>query len=91
MTENEYSLNTVLADLTTAVFVKNKELRSTSQNIQIEYVKRLIAIIGVNKASSYDNLAKTAELSQLMDIIDNASSMGFEKIQRGKHKTRTLV
>ena len=76
---NSYSLNEMLTDLTSAVFVEQKELSSTSQNIQIEYVKRLIAIAGINKSSSYDNLAKAAALGQLDQILDNASSMDFGK------------
>jgi len=76
---NNYSLNEVLTDLTAAIFVETKELSSTSQNIQIEYVNRLIAIAGVNKPSGYDNLAKAAALGQLTEILDNAASMGFGK------------
>lgn len=76
---NDYSLNEVLDDLTAAIFVDQKVLTSTSQNIQIEYVKRLIRIAGVNKPSSYDNLAKAAALGQLATILDNTSSMGFGK------------
>ena len=76
---NSYSLNEMLTDLTSAIFVEQKELSSTSQNIQIEYVKRLIAIAGINKSSSYDNLAKAAALGQLAQILDKASSMNFGK------------
>jgi len=76
---NDYTLTQVLADLTSAIFIDNKELNSINQNVQIEYVKRLIAIAGVSKSSSYDNLAKAAALGQLNQILDNASSMGFGK------------
>ncbi|QBG37828.1 zinc-dependent metalloprotease [Litorilituus sediminis] len=76
---NEYSLTHMFNDLTAAIFVDSKKATSLSHNIQIEYVNRLIAIAGVKAKSSYDNLAKTAALGQLNNILDNASSMGFGK------------
>jgi len=76
---NDYALTAVMSDLTSAIFVDSKKSSSTSRNIQIEYVKRLIAIAGIAKPSSYDNLAKAAALGQLTDILDKSSSMGFGK------------
>jgi len=76
---NDYALNEVLTDLTASIFIDQKQLSSISQNVQIEYVKRLIAIAGLSKKSAYDNLAKTAALGQLTQILDTASSMGFGK------------
>ena len=81
---NDYSLSAVMSDLTAAIFVNNKESSSTSRNIQVEYVKRLIDIAGVNKPSPYDNLAKAAALGQLNNILDNSSSMGFGKDDEAK-------
>ena len=81
---NDYSLTAVLADLTSAIFVDSKKASSSSHNVQIEYVKRLIAIAGVVKSSSYDNLAKAAALAQLNDILDNSSSMSFGKSAEAK-------
>jgi len=76
---NDYSLTAVMSDLTAAIFVDSKKASSTSHNVQVEYVNRLIAIAGVVKPSSYDNLAKAAALGQLNTILDNSSSMGFGK------------
>ncbi|PKI12988.1 zinc-dependent metalloprotease [Colwellia sp. 12G3] len=76
---NDYALTAVMADLTAAIFVESKKSSSTSRNIQVEYVKRLIDIAGVAKPSSYDNLAKAAALGQLTDILDKSSAMGFGK------------
>ena len=76
---NEYALTDVMSDLTSAIFVDSKKASSTSRNVQVEYVKRLIAIAGVAKPSAYDNLAKAAALGQLTDILDKSSSMGFGK------------
>ncbi|MCP4985644.1 MAG: DUF5117 domain-containing protein [Colwellia sp.] len=76
---NSYSLTEVMSDLTAAIFVDSKVSSSTSHNVQVEYVNRLIAIAGIVKPSSYDNLAKAAALGQLNTILDNSSSMGFGK------------
>lgn len=76
---NDYSLTAVMSDLTAAIFVDSKTASSTSHNVQVEYVNRLIAIAGVVKPSSYDNLAKAAALGQLNAILDNSSSMAFGK------------
>ena len=73
---NEYSLTQVMSDLTNAIF-DSGELTSISQNLQTDYVKRLIAIVGVTKTSRYDNLARAAALGQLNAIYDNASGFGF--------------
>ena len=73
---NDYSLTEVMSDLTAAIFDSGK-LTSVSQNVQTDYVKRLIAIVGVSKPSRYDNLAKAAALGQLNAIYDNASGFGF--------------
>ena len=81
---NDYSLTAVMSDLTSAIFVESKEASSTSRNIQIEYVQRLIAIAGVTKPSSYDNLAKAAALGQLTAILDDSSSMSFGKSVEAK-------
>jgi len=81
---NDYSLTAVMSDLTSAIFVDSKKASSTSHNVQIEYVNRLIAIAGVVKPSSYDNLAKAAALGQLNAILDTSSSMGFGKSSETK-------
>lgn len=73
---NEYSLTEVMTDLTAAIF-NNGKLTTVSQNIQTDYVKRLIAIVGVSKPSRYDNLARAAALGQLNAIYDNASGFDF--------------
>jgi len=81
---NDYALSEVLTELTAAIFNDNKKSSSTSRNIQVEYVQRLIAIAGVTKPSPYDNLAKTAAFAQLTEILDNSSSMSFGKSMETK-------
>lgn len=65
---NEYSLTAFMQDLTNSIFVDPRKASSQSHNLQVEYVKRLIAIAGLEKASDYDNLAKAAALLQLTNI-----------------------
>ena len=74
---NEYSLTEVLSDLTGAIFVDKEAANSISHNIQIEYVNRLMSIAGLTKGSKYDNLAKTAALGQLMNILHNTTKFSF--------------
>lgn len=63
---NEYSLTEMLADLTTGIF--QGELTSLSQNLQVEYVNRLIAIAGLQDDSDYDHLSQAAAVGQLRAI-----------------------
>ncbi len=65
---NQYSLTAFMQDLTNGIFVDPRKASSQSHNLQVEYVKRLIAIAGLEKASDYDNLAKAAALLQLTNI-----------------------
>jgi len=84
---NTYSLSQVLSDLTSAIFTTESTL---SHNIQIEYVNRLIAISGVVKSSKYDNLAKTAALSQLQAILDDANALSFNRSEMQKSQDAYL-
>ncbi|RUO42913.1 hypothetical protein CWE15_05800 [Aliidiomarina taiwanensis] len=65
---NEYPLHAVMTDLTDAIFPSAKTLTTTSQNLQVEYVKRLIHMTGLAEESSYDNVARTAAYAQLERI-----------------------
>ncbi|WP_445428819.1 zinc-dependent metalloprotease [Alishewanella sp. HL-SH05] len=65
---NEYSLTRFMKDLTDSIFVDPRKATSVSHNLQVEYVKRLIAAAGLEKPSDYDNLAKAAALLQLNNI-----------------------
>lgn len=63
---NEYSLTDMLGDLTGGVF--NGTHTTVSQNLQIEYVNRLIGIAGLEGGSGYDNLSQAAAVGQLRRI-----------------------
>ncbi|NRA84006.1 MAG: zinc-dependent metalloprotease, partial [Gammaproteobacteria bacterium] len=75
---NEYSLTAFMGDLTSAIFTKDKQQTTSANNIQIEYVERLIKIAAIGGNSHYDNLAKTAAVYQLNTIADMSSSWGAD-------------
>jgi hypothetical protein len=69
---NDYSLSSYMQDLTTAIFVEQKSVNSMSQNLQIDYVERLIKVASIGKKSAFDNLAKTSALYQLQMITEQS-------------------
>ncbi|MBE0364636.1 hypothetical protein PULV_a2371 [Pseudoalteromonas ulvae UL12] len=81
---NTYSLNEFMQDLTNSIFVEGNS-NSVSQNLQVEYVNRLIAIAGSGRASKYDYLARAAALGQLQDIADASTPWGADKATKA-HK-----
>ncbi|MCC5878566.1 MAG: zinc-dependent metalloprotease [Idiomarina sp.] len=66
---NEYRLTDMFNDLTGGIF-NGGNLTTVSQNVQVEYVNRLIGIAGLDTASSYDNLSQAAAVGQLRKIRD---------------------
>ena len=68
---NEYTLNEMLNDLTNAVFQEDSKtaVNTFSQNLQVEYVNRLITIAGLQKESSYDYLSQASALKNLKDVL----------------------
>ena len=81
---NSYSLTHFMNDLTSSIFVDAKNPSSLSRNVQIEYVNRLLRVVGVDKSSKYDNLAKVAALGQLSAILEQATAMSFGKSNNDK-------
>lgn len=67
---NEYALNDLMEDLTSAVFAADKSTDVTTyrQNLQHEYVNRLITISGLKTSSKYDYLSRTAATYQLQKL-----------------------
>jgi len=64
---NEYSMAAMLLDLTDAVFAADLDgnVNSFRQNLQLEYVQRLIAIVTPGEQNRYDYVARTAALDRL--------------------------
>ncbi len=67
---NEYALNDLMEDLTSAVFAADKSTDVTThrQNLQHEYVNRLITISGLKTSSKYDYLSRAAATYQLQKL-----------------------
>ncbi|WP_241974317.1 zinc-dependent metalloprotease [Aliidiomarina minuta] len=70
---NEYKLNDMLSDLSDSIFVGGRDLTTVSQNLQVEYVNRLIDIAGLKSSSGYDNLSQAAAVGQLRSIRDKSA------------------
>jgi hypothetical protein len=68
---NEYTLPEMLNDLTTSVFFIDSKTQVSPfrQNLQREYVDRLIVIAGLQKKSNSDHLSQAASMHQLKDIL----------------------
>ena len=73
---NTYPLTEVMTDLTDAIFADDmrKNVNSYRQNLQVEYIERLIRIAGLEKASSYDKIAQATALYNLKELEDKLST-----------------
>ncbi len=67
---NTYSLESVLSDLTQAIFEDDLrgDTNSFRQNLQIEYVDRLLSIVAVGEENPYDYRARSAALIEIERI-----------------------
>lgn len=74
---NEYSVANMLNDLTDAVFAAdmNGSVNTIRQNLQLEYVNRLIDIVDAEGGSGYDHVATSMALDRLRwvesELTDN--------------------
>jgi hypothetical protein len=73
---NEYPVADFLDDLTSAVFEDDLEsdVNTFRQNLQLEYVNRLVGIVGREGRSNYDHPARSAALHQLRQIETRLAS-----------------
>jgi hypothetical protein len=67
---NQYGLTSVLGDLTNAIFEADARanVNTHRQNLQIDYLKRLVNVSGVDGKSEYDYLSQSAAFAQLQNI-----------------------
>ena len=67
---NEYSVNEMLSDLTSAVFEDDlrDSVNSFRQNLQVEFTHRLLGVVGEGGSSEYDHISRAAALTQLERI-----------------------
>ena len=85
---NEYTLNEMLNDLTNAVFQEDSKtaVNTFRQNLQAEYVNRLITIAGLKKESSYDYLSQASALKNLKDILKLISKRSRTNLETNIHR-----
>lgn len=64
---NEYTVGELLVELTDAVFAADLDGRVNTfrQNLQLEYVQRLLTIVQPSPENRYDNVAKSMALDRL--------------------------
>jgi hypothetical protein len=88
---NEYPLAEVMSDLTSAIFDADAagNVNTFRQNIQMEYVNRLVAIISTGKAN-YDYPSQSAALASLRSIQSKLSSKGGANAETMAH-TRDVL
>ncbi len=80
---NKYDLSSFMTDLTNSIYKTdlNKNVNAIRQNLQTEYINRLINIIGPK--SAYDNVAQSMalyELRRIRKITSNSSSPGLSTL-----------
>ena len=82
---NEYRLTDFMTDLTDAIFEADagEDINTFRQNLQTEYVNRLIGIVGVEGDSDYDYLSQSVALANLRRIEGMARARS-----RGDAQTR---
>jgi hypothetical protein len=87
---NEYSVAEVVGDLTDAVFSADADdnVNTFRQNLQIEYVNRLIAITG---SDNHDHVAKSAALYNLQQIDDIVSSKRGVNAETAAHSAHIAL
>lgn len=75
---NDYPLETVIADLTDAIFEDDLKgsVNSFRRNLQVDYVNRLLGISGLEKKSTYSSFAQAVATFEL------------ERIKKGLSKSR---
>ncbi|MBT1450669.1 zinc-dependent metalloprotease [Glaciecola sp. XM2] len=85
---NEYTLDQMMNDLTNAMFSADikGDVNTYRQNLQVEYVERLIAASGLENDSKYDNITRATamhELKRVLDMADNRRGNNASKIHKG--------
>ncbi len=90
---NTYSLNEVLSDLTDAIFASDLkgEMNSFRQNLQVEYVTRMLAIASDKEGSPYDYSARAVALFELERIESWMKRYGKSKSGSAAHAARNYV
>lgn len=90
---NEYSLSSVMGDLTDAIFKADiyGNVNSFRQNLQVEYTNRLIGMLIGNSADRYDNNSKSMAIYTLNKIKTMAAASGDVSSRAHKLHLKTLI
>jgi len=85
---NTYTLDEMMSNLTNAMFSDDikGDINTYRQNLQVEYVERLIAASGLESSSSYDTITQATAISELRrieDMADNRRGDNASKIHKG--------
>lgn len=83
---NEYNLNDVLKDITNGIFTEDlgSTVSSMRQNLQEEYVSRLLGIIDVKSAYAY--ASKSAAFSEIKRILNWMKTSGGSDASTAAHR-----
>ena len=89
---NEYPLAEVMSDLTSAIFDGDASgnVNTFRQNIQMEYVNRLTAIITPPTRTPYDYASQSAALASLRSIQSKLSGKGGANAETMAHTRNVL-
>jgi len=87
---NGYAVADMLVDLTGAVFAEDLsgEVNTFRQNLQLEYVRRLLAIVEVG--STYDHVSQSMALDRLRWIEDQVSRSRRGSVETTAHREHVL-
>jgi len=84
---NKYTLDRMMQDLTNGMFSADikSDVNTYRQQLQVEYVERLISASGLEAASSYDTITQataTSELRRIAKMVDNSRGDNASKIHK---------
>jgi hypothetical protein len=81
---NEYPLSDMMSELTDAIFSADikSNINTYRQNLQVEYVKRLIAASGLESKSNYDTISQATAINELKRIAKMADNSRGDKASK---------
>jgi hypothetical protein len=89
---NQYPLSEVMSDLTSAIFDADARanVNTFRQNLQMEYVNRLVAIITAPTKNNYDYPSQSAALASLRSIQSKLSGKSGVNAETAAHTRNVL-
>ena len=89
---NEYALNEMMSDLTSAIFDADARgnVNSFRQNLQLEYVSRLSAIVKEPTNAPYDYISRSAALASLRSIQSKLAGKSGTNAETSAHTRNVL-